>query len=117
MSLLVLGRFSGDKRPEIATAIQLLRKMFPFTKSGNLQNIPHGLAQRLYPEHYKDGKCVYRFANRLETGEPRKVADHRRQPRHYRNDDKPEENDPEIAAAMVAAANGKLSGIRLMRAS
>lgn len=119
MGLLVLGRFNHNKRPEIAGAYQLLRKLFPFTKNGNLQNIPHKLGMRLYPEHYDaDWRCAYRFASRLETGESRKVKvklNHNK-PLSSRRDH-PEELDKEVIVGMEMAEQGKIPGIRLIRAS
>ncbi len=112
MSLLVLGRFNQTKRPEISAAYQLLRKLFPFTKNGNLQNIPHKLGEKLYPEKYEEGRCIHHFTSRDDTGEARRVVT---KPRRYRSEEKPE--DPEIKAAVEDAANGKFSGIRLIRAS
>ncbi len=119
MGLLILGCFNGEKRPEIVKVQQTLRRMFPFTKGGNLQNIPHGLAMKLYPEQYDaEGRCKYRFASRFETGEPRKVATHKQGKLRSRyGEEKPEETDPEILAGMAAAASGQLQNIRLIRAS
>jgi hypothetical protein len=110
MALLVLGRFNGDKRPEIAGAYALLRKMFPFTRNGNFQNIPHGLGAKLYPEHYKDGHCDHHFTSQFGTSEPRKIAN--RRPHHH---DRPEEKDQAVWEGMKMAERGQLPGIRLLR--
>lgn len=112
MALLVLDHFNEEKRVEIAKVYQLLRKIIPFTQEGNRQNIPHGLAAKLYPQHYSDGRCTYKFVSRHETGEARKVET---KPRKYHHENKPE--DPEITAAVKAAANGAYANVRLIRAS
>jgi hypothetical protein len=110
MGLLVLGRFNTTKRPEIAKAYKLLRKIFPFTKKGNLRGLPDGLGAKLYPENYDGkGRCTYRFADRTGASAPRKIANN--QPRWC------EEDDEDTKAGLEMAANGELTGISLIRAS
>jgi hypothetical protein len=108
MALLILGRFNTSM---VTGAYQTLRRMFPLVKKGNLQNIPHSLARKLYSENYdSNGLCTYKFASRQETGEPRKLG----RPRHYREDgDKPELKDSEVQQGMFEVAHGGIPGVSL----